>query len=192
MKRTSVLVCLLAFLIGFGATAQTTNKHFAKDGLSFDYPDGWTVVDESDSDAQRLTLNRADTEAMIKFFVHRGKVNTPEKMEQGKAKLIDPYVNYTERQFVEMGAKPQRIEATTQIAGANATGVRITAVLDGDPGEAGVYWTTLGDRLVVLTLFGPDKAIKKAAPAWDLVRSSLKIEAPLPKPSPSPKSKTNP
>lgn len=192
MKRTRVFVCLLALLIAFGATAQTANKHFTKDGLSFDYPDGWTLTDESNSDAQQLTLNRPDSDAMIKFFVHRGKVNTPDKLAQAKTKIIDPYVNYTEKQFVEMGAKPQRVDGTTQIAGADATGVRITAVLDREPGEAGVYWTALGDRLVVLTLFGPEKAIKKATPAWDLVRNSLKVEAPAAKPSPSPQPKKTP
>src|SRR5574341_699338 len=188
MKRTPLFVCLLALLIAFAAAAQNTNtKHFAKDGLSFDYPDGWMLTDESNSDAQQLTLGRADSEAMIKFFIHRGKVNTPEKLAQAKTKLIDPYLNYTEKQFVDMGAKPQRVDATTQIAAADATGVRITAVLDGEPGEAGVYWTMIGERLVVLTLFGPDKAIKKASPAWDLVRNSLKIEPPAPRASPSPK-----
>jgi hypothetical protein len=123
---------------------------------------------------------------MIKFFVHRGKVNTPETLAQAKTKIIDPYVAYTEKQFVSMGAKPQRADATTQIAGMNAEGVHITAVLEGESGEAGIYWATIGERLVVLTLFGPDKALKKVQPSWDLVRNSLKVEANA-KPSPSPK-----
>jgi hypothetical protein len=192
MKPTPVLVCVLALLVTCAAFAQSSNKHFTKDGLSFDYPDGWTLTDDSTSDAQQLTLGRPDSDAMIKFFIHRGKVNTPDKLAQAKSKIIDPYVNYTEKQFVEMGAKPQRVDATSQIAGTDATGVRITAVLDGEPGEAGVYWAVVGERLVVLTLFGPDKAIKKAAPGWDLVRSTLTIEPPPPKPTPSPKPKTNP
>ena len=150
--------------------------------------EGWTITDESNSDAQQLTLGRADSEAMIKFFVHRGKVNTPEKLSQAKAKIIDPYLSYTEKQFVEMGAKPERAAASTEIAGAAAEGVRITAILDREPGEAGVYWTTMGERLVVLTFFGPDKALKKAVPTWDAIRKSLKIEPP-PKASPSPKAK---
>lgn len=187
MKRAIICVFALALLLGASVSAQN-NKHFSKDGLSFDYPDGWNIVDESNSDAQQLTLGRADSEAMIKFFVHRGKVNTPEKFAQAKTKIIDPYLNYTEKQFLQMGAKPERVAATTQIAGASAEGVRLTASLDGEPGEAGVYWTTIGERLIVLTLFGPDKAIKKAAPTWDAVRNSLKIEAPAPKASPSPKS----
>jgi hypothetical protein len=188
MKRA--IVCFLAFalLMVVGVAAQN-NKHFTKDGLSFDYPEGWTITDESNSDAQQLTLNRSDSEALIKFFVHRGKVNTPDKLAQAKAKIIEPYLSYTEKQFVAMGAKPERAAATTQIAGADAEGVRITAILDREPGEAGIYWTTVGERLVVLTLFGPDKAIKKVAPSWDAVRNSLKIEAPAPKASPSPKTK---
>lgn len=188
MKRAIVCVFACALLVVAGVAAQN-NKQFTKDGLSFDYPDGWTIVDESNTDAQQLTLGRADSEAMIKFFVHRGKVNTPEKMAQAKAKIIEPYLSYTEKQFVGMGAKPERVAATTQIAGAEAEGVRITAILDREPGEAGIYWVTVGERLVVLTLFGPDKAIKKAAPVWDVVRNSLKIEAPAPKASPTPKPK---
>jgi hypothetical protein len=188
MKRAFICVFAFALLMVVGVAAQNT-KHFTKDGLSFDYPDGWTLIDESNADAQQITLSRPDSDAMIKFFVHRGKVNTPDKLAQAKTKIIDPYLIYTEKQFEQMGAKPERAAATTQIAGANAEGVRITAILDREPGEAGIYWGTVGDRLVVLTLFGPDKSIKKAAPAWDAVRNSLKIEAPAPKASPSPKAK---
>jgi hypothetical protein len=187
MKRATVCVFAFALLMVVGVAAQN-NKNLTKDGLSFDYPDGWTITDESSSDAQDLTLTRPDSDAMVKFFVHRGKVNTPEKLALAKTKIIDPYLNHTEKQFVGMGAKPERVAATTQIAGADAEGVRITATLDGEPGEAGIYWVTVGERLVVLTLFGPDKAIKKAAPTWDAVRNSLKIEAPAPKATPSPKS----
>jgi hypothetical protein len=188
MKRAIVCVFAFALLTVVGVAAQN-NKHFTKDGLSFDYPDGWTITDGSNSDAQDLTLSRTDSEAQIKFFVHRGKVNTPDKLEQAKTKLIEPYLKYYEREFARMGANPTRAAATTQIGGSNAEGVRITAVIDGEPGEAGVYWTTVGERLVVLTLFGPDKALKKAAPTWDAVRNSLKIEAAAPKATASPTAK---
>ena len=189
MTRALVTVFAFALLMVVGVAAQN-NKNFTKDGLSFDYPNSWTMVDESDSDAQQLTLSPGDDSgAMIKFFVHRGKVNTPDKLALAKTKIIDPYLSYTEKQFVGMGAKPERVAATTKIAGVDAEGVRITAILDREPGEAGIYWATVGERLVVLTLFGPDKAIKKAAPTWDAVRNSLKIEAPAAKATPSPTAK---
>lgn len=186
-----VIICLFSVVLLLGASVAAQNpKHFVKDGLSFDYPEGWTIVDESNSDAQVLALARPDSEAQIKLWVHRGKVNTPDKLAQAKTNLIDPTLNYYERQFGSMGANPKRVAATTRMGGIDAEGMRITAVLDGEPGEAGVYWTTIGERLAVLMLFGPDKAIKKAAPAWDAVRNSLKIEAPAKaSPSPSPKPK---
>lgn len=188
MKRAIVYVFAIALLIVVSVAAQNT-KQFTKDGLVFDYPEGWSVTDESNSDAQQLTVSRADSNVQIRVFVHRGKVNTPEKLAQAKAKIIDPYLNHTEKQFAQMGAKPERAAATTQIGGTAAEGVRIKAVLD-EPGEAGVYWATVGERLVMLTLFGPDKAIKKETPTWDAVRNSLKIEAlAQPKASPSPKAK---
>jgi hypothetical protein len=47
--------------------------------------------------------------------------------------------------------------------------------LGGETGAAKIYWAVIGQRVVVLTLFGPDKEVTKLAPAWDLVRNSLKV-----------------
>jgi hypothetical protein len=79
---------------------------------------------------------------------------------------------------------------TSEIGGIKADGVLLSASLGGEPGAAKIYWAIVGQRVVVLTLFGPDRDIKKFAPAWDLLRSTIKIEeqkpaaAPTPKPSP--------
>jgi hypothetical protein len=40
------------------ANAQTP-KNFTKDNLSFDYPDGWQIVDDTNSDALQFTLTKA-------------------------------------------------------------------------------------------------------------------------------------
>ena len=183
MKSTLMLVgCMALVLLAASARAHTfETEHFAKDGLSFDYLNGWAIIDESNSDAQQLTLRRDDSDAMIKLFVHRGKIDTPEKMSQARSKLIDPYIELTVKQFVEMGAKPERAPASVQINGVPAEGVRIHAVLDQEPGGAEIYWITLGNRLIVLTFFGPDKAVKKAKPTWDVVLNSLHIEETKPK-----------
>ncbi|HJZ79830.1 MAG TPA: hypothetical protein VKD91_05775 [Pyrinomonadaceae bacterium] len=179
------LCALLMFLAS--AQAQGSAKHFAKDGLSFDYLDGWTVVDKSNSDAQDLTLTRSDNDAQIRVYVHRGRVDSPEKMAQAKKAFIDPYISATNNQFVQMGAKPERSADTTEIGGAPAEGVKLRASLSGEGGEATIYWLTLGNRVLVLTRFGSDKDLKRAATAWDGVRTSIKIEAVQAKPSPTPK-----
>ena len=179
----AALICFFAI-----AVSQGDAKHFKKEGLVFDYANGWTIADESNSDAQQFTLNRSGSDAQIRIFAHRGKVDTPEKLAQAKKAFIDPYVKSVSNTYVQMGAKPETTPATSEIGGAPAEGVRVKASLSGEPGEADVFWVTLGNRVVVLTFFGPDKALKQATSVWDTIRTTLKIEPP-PKAGATPKTK---
>ena len=106
--------------------------------------------------------------------------------QRAKKGFIDPYIASTVKQFVAMGAKPEQSPDSTEIGGAKADGVKIAANL-GEPGAAKIYWALVGQRVVILTIFGPDREIKQFTPAWDTVRNSLKIEdKSAPKPSPTP------
>ena len=166
---------------------QGNSAHFEKEGLSFDYASGWTIADESNADAQRLTLTKANLDAQITIFVNRGKVDTPEKLALAKKAFIDPYVKSVSDRFVGMGAKPESSPATSEVGGAAADGVRIRASMGGDAAEASIYWLPLNGRVVVLTFFRPDDQNKQTMPAFDLIRSSVKVEPPAPKASPSKK-----
>lgn len=191
MRYLCLSIKLFALVIFFSLTAfaQSSSdvKRFDKDGLAFDYPNNWTIEDQSNQDAQQMTLGQASLDAQIRLFVHRGKIDTPEKLAQAKTKLIDPYIEATANTFTQMGAKPTREPATIEIAGLKAEGVRIKATLDNVPGEAAIYWVTLGNRVVVITFFGPDQALKQATPAWNTVRNSLRIEVKKPAQPPAPK-----
>lgn len=166
---------------------QGNSSQFAKEGLSFDYASGWAVADESNADAQQLTLTKANTDAQITVFVHRGKVDSPEKLAQAKKAFIDPYVKSVNDRFVGMGAKPESTPATSEVGGAAAEGVRIRASLGGDAAEASIFWVPLNGRVVVLTFFRPDDQLKQTMAAYDIVRTSLKVEPPPPKAAPSKK-----
>jgi hypothetical protein len=172
------------------ASAQTP-KTFTKDGLSFEYPNGWVLEESANDDAQDLTLARADSDVQIKVFVHKGRI-TPEKLPDAKKAFIDPYIAATMKQFVAMGAKPQQSTDSSEIGGVKADGVNISASLGGEAGAAKIYWALVGQRVAVLTLFGPDDQIKKHSPAWDLVRTSLKIHDPTATPAASPNPLSNP
>ena len=187
MNPRFIISLCLALALASLAVAQTgNNKQFTKEGLTFDYPAGWTMQDDSNQDAQQVTLARANADAQIRVFVHKGRI-TPEKFPDAKKAFIDPYVTATGKQFVAMGAKPQQANDSTEIAGEKAEGVAITASLGGEPGAARIYWALIGRRVVVLTYFGPDKELKQFASAWDMVRNSVKIEDPEAAPNPSPK-----
>lgn len=191
MKIFSAPFAIAIFFLSSAVVySQTTPeaKPYSKDGLTFNYQGNWTLSDDSNGDAQQVTLSRTDTDAQIRVFVHRGRV-TPEKMPQARKSFIDPYVRSTASQFVAMGAKPEESPDTTDIGTTKAEGVNIKASLGGEPGAAKIYWALVADRVVVLTYFGPDKELKKHQAAWDLIRTSLQVEPkkPAAKPSPSPK-----
>jgi hypothetical protein len=169
------IVCLVALV--------QTPKTFTKDGLSFDYPADWTLQEGVNADAQQLTLAKAGNDVQISVFAHKGRIS-PEKLPDAKKAFIDPYIAATANQFVQMGAKPEQSPDTSEIGGLKADGVKISASLGGETGAAKIYWALVGQHVVVLTLFGPDKQLAKLAPAWDLIRNSLKVVDPKAAPSP--------
>jgi hypothetical protein len=184
MKLTFVVAMVFAGIVALAQTPAGT-KNFSANGLSFDYPEGWTIYDDSNPDAQQLTLARPKNDVQFRVFAHKGRI-TPEKFPDAKKAFIDPYIASTVKQFVAMGAKPEQAADTSDIAGIKAEGVKVTANL-GEPGAAKIYWALVGQRVVILTIFGPDREIKEFTPAWDVIRSSLKVEEKsTPKPSPKP------
>ena len=188
MSTRNLLVLLSLLLFSWASVvAQTANaKHFSKDGLSFDYPAGWTLEDASDGDAQKLKLSRADGDIQLAVFAHRGRI-TEEKMVDAHKTFIDPYVTGYPAQFP--GAKLERTADATEIAGVKAEGTRLKMSFGTDSATAQIYWALVNGRVVVLTFFGPDADRKKFASSWDMLRNSLKIEEAkpaAPKPSPTP------
>jgi hypothetical protein len=185
MTRISFLQLAAWIFVCAAVASAQQSKTFSKDNLSFDYPDSWTLTDDSNEDAQQFTLSKTNSDVQIRGFIHKGRISA-EKLPEAKQKFIDPYIAATEKQFVQMGAKPEKALDTSEIGGVKADGVTINASLGGETGAAKIYWALVGQRVVVLTLFGPDKQLKQDAPVWDLVRTSLKISDPKAAPSPKP------
>ena len=180
------LFFLLTILASSAAFPQMANKQFSQDGLTFDYPEGWALQDDSNKDGQSLTLARADLDVSINIYVHRGRI-TPDKLPDAKKAFIDPYILARSKQFIASGAKPEQASDSTEIAGQPAEGVVISASLGGEKGAAKIYWTLVGQRVVLLTFFGPDKQQTQFSSVWDVVRKSIKVEDQKAAPKPTPK-----
>lgn len=190
--RLTVKLLVIVVFCGVIASAQTPAQapsdaqQFSKGDLSFNYPKGWTLTDMSDDDAQQYSFANSAADIQMRVFAHKGRIGA-EKLPEAKKAFIDPYIGSIEKQFVAMGATPQKSPDTSEIGGVKAEGVQLTASLGGEPGAAKIYWAVVGGRVVVMTLFGPDRDIKKFATAWDTLRTTLKIAEPAPTASPSPK-----
>jgi hypothetical protein len=183
----SLFTLSVLLVVSITASAQTTggSKLFEKNGLSFEYPAGWSLKDDDqNADAQQLNLSRADSDLSINIFVHKGKI-TPEKMADAKKSFIDPLIAAYTKQFVQGGLKPEQTAIETEIGGVKAEGTKV-GITGTDAGGASIYWALVGQRVVILTLFGPDSDAKKLASSWDLVRTTLKIVDPKAAASPKP------
>jgi hypothetical protein len=182
LSRKIFLVAAFALLVST-ALAQTGGQHFAKDGLSFDYPTGWTM-DESKSirPMQYLTLDR-DGSATIIVRSPRGLIDTPEKETQLKQLIQEGFVDAWVKNFESSGAKPERSVVSTEIAGGPAECTRLSASLSGEPGRVDVCWRLVEKRMVQLAIIGSTKDITRTTSTWDMIRNSIKVEPP-PQPKP--------
>lgn len=170
-----------------GVAAQTgETKHFAKEGLSFDYPTNWQLSDQSTGQMQFIQLLR-DGYAEIRIRVPREWLKSPAKEAEAKKIIQDDYVNSFFKNLDDAGLHPKRADATTQIAAGEAPGVRIRAILDGEPGGMDSYARVISDRFINLSAIGSEKDMQRSAPVWDLIRNSLALDPPpVPKSTPKP------
>ncbi|MDX6446092.1 MAG: hypothetical protein QOH71_3166 [Blastocatellia bacterium] len=185
LVRTMMFVAVL-LLLAIGALAQDPNvKNYARDGLSFDYPATWQLSDQSTKQMQFLELAQGDV--VIRIRSPREWLKTPEKEAHAKKLFQDQYVDEFVAQVEQAGMHPKRSPVTTQIAGADAPGMSVRAVMDGQPGGMDSYSRIVSDRLVNVSTIGSEKDFAKSAIAWNMIRNSLKVEAaPQPKATPQP------
>ena len=183
--RSIVVGAALSLLVGVALAQDPNNKHFDKDGLSFDYPTGWQLSDQSTSQMQFLELTRGDL--VLRVRSPREWLKTPEKEAHAKKLFKDQYVEDFAKQFEQQGSGLKRSAINTTIAGAPAEGARLRIVMDRVSGGLDSYSLILSDRMVNLSILGSDSDITKEAAVWDLIRNSLKVEPP-PQPKASPAS----
>jgi len=190
LLRTLVLATASLLLL-VSAFAQDPNvKHYAKDGLSFDYPANWQFSDQSSGQMQLIELARGDV--VIRIRSPREWLKTPDKEAHAKKLFQDQYVDNFATQLEQAGMRPKRSTITTQFHGADAEGVRLRGMDRGESGGMDSYFRFISDRLVQLSIIGSEKEIAKSAPVWDMIRNTLAVEPPpqpksTPQPSPAKK-----
>jgi hypothetical protein len=183
-KLFGPLIIILALALCESAFAQNHSpapelKHFAAQGLSFDYPATIELEDHSSQTGQHLVIQSKDR-AQIMIMSRFAQITTAEELAAARREVVDSFIETMWQQMQESDPNVSRAEAQVDVGGAKATGVRMRAVLNNEPGNAEVYSLLLGSRMVLLTLIGSDREIAASAPAWLAIRRSLKIEAAKP------------
>jgi len=183
-KRKMFQVAVSALMVS-SALAQTSSQHFAKDGLSFDYPPGWSIDESKSSGQMQYLILGHDGNATIYVRSPRALVDSAEKEAQAKHLIQDGFVDAWAKNFSDNGAKAERSTVPTEMAGGAAECTRLSASLGGEPGRVDVCWRLVEKRMVQLAIVGSTRDVTRTTLAWDAIRNSLKVEPP-PQPSPTP------
>jgi hypothetical protein len=177
-KLFTLLITVMTLALGQLAFAQTPAqdlKHFAAKGLSLDYPATIELDDRSGANGQHLVIESTG-KAQIMIVSRYAQINSAEQLAAARHEVVDSFIETMWQQIHDTDPNLSRTPAQIDVAGAQATGVRLRAVLNNQPGNAEIYALQLGPRLVMLSLIGTDTEIAATASAWLAIRRSLKIE----------------
>jgi TonB family protein len=194
MKKTLLLSLLISLMCApapwrskTAAQAQPSQsavEHFAKDGLSFDYPSGWKLIDRSTEAAQHLIFGREGSSALVMVIAHRNAVADLHQFEAARDVITKPYVESMARSLGVQKipswdeAKCLDVGERLPVAQRFAVGFKLTGQSGGAPSTGEVYVFTLGRRLVNLVYVRNDKDDAEGAAAWKLLLDTLNVEGP--------------
>lgn len=168
---------LLIFFILLAGLPQGGAEQYAKDGLSFDRPAGWTLADTSTPELQRVVLTRAGASNIIMVFAQREPVTTAAQLFESRNSVTMPYVTNIANKLGLSGPPPDQSHCV-QVGGLNAVGFRLSGILEGVQTTAEVYTIVLGQRLLHLVHIRADRDEAAGAAAWKSLLDTLKVEGP--------------
>jgi hypothetical protein len=170
---TAIFIAIVSSL----AMAQESDlKKYAKNGVAFDFLDGWEATDQAGAGSQQISLANKETDSQILVIVLNQKIKTKDPLPELKKRVVDPWVTQLVHGYIENKIPLEQSPATTEIASQQAEGVRLKFFLDNQPGAGEAYWVLLDNRLVLTYFIRPDKTSEKAVRGWDVIRKSLHVE----------------
>jgi TonB family protein len=177
LKRMSIVLAnVVVMLVCINSFAQSNTgslQQFAKDGLRFDYPGGWTLKDTSDADKQYIRLEFDNSSALIMIIADRDLIGLPE--------YLPALRRHTELFIAETTLKFGGVSVTSEelhiaLKNAEADGVRLRGTLEKEPVSAEVYSFVERSRFINLVYLRPDKNGAALDPAFAIVRNTLSID----------------
>lgn len=172
IRYLSVALILLTASFAYGQINQYT-----RDGLSFSYPPGWALKDESDAQTQTLNLDPGKDGVKIVIVALRRQMNAAE-LAEAQPRLTQAIVDTLAQTLAKLGAQVQRNSVSYPIGGVQAQGIKLRASLQGDTGDADIYWLVLGGRLIHVVYLGSDRERASATNPWNMICSTLRVGTP--------------
>lgn len=161
----------------YAQSAGTELNHFAAEWISFDYPSGYSVTEESTPETQQFVIKRKGSSVQLTIVVTQRAVLRNE-LPAAIEKFTEPLLKQV---AVRLGSGKSSSEHTsfqTQIGTKQAEGVRLRSTRsETKTGE--VIWVRWKLRLIALVFVRADADKSVGAELWQTVSSSLRVEAPV-------------
>ncbi|MGZ8844704.1 MAG: hypothetical protein ACXW18_13645 [Pyrinomonadaceae bacterium] len=170
-------VALILLTASFIYAAVNQANQYSRDGLSFSYPAGWAVVDESDAQTQTLKVDPGKDGVKIIIVALRRQMNAAE-LAEAQPNFTQAIVDTLAQTLARLGAQIQRDSVSQAIGGVQAPGIKLRASIQGDTGDADIYWLVMGGRLIHVVYLGSDRERPSASIAWNMICSTLRVGAP--------------
>jgi len=179
INKLAIAVSLIISLLSLGIYAQTAESglnHFATDGISFDYPAGYSVTDESTEEAQQFVVTRKGSSVQLTLVVMRRIIERNE-MPAALDNFKEPIIKQAAIALGQANAAG-RTPVQTEFGARPADGVRLQS--SGSRKRiADVVWLRWNFHLVGATFIRSAIDEPVELRLWQTVRSSLKIDAPV-------------
>jgi len=183
MTSTNKVALCIGIIVSFltastyAQSARPELNHFAADEISFDYPSGFSLTDESTPDSQQFVITRKGNSVQLTIFVTRHLV-LEKDLPAASESFREPLLKKVTLTLSQGKNPPERTSFHTQIGTQQAEGVRLRSARNATKtGE--VIWVRWNLHLVGFAFVRSDVDESVGAQLWQTVSSSLRVKAPV-------------
>lgn len=176
IKSFILIILLLAVCSHINVSAQTTtaeSKTYDKDGLKFEYPADWNLIDKSSTEIQTLYLTKEKSTVLIIISSPRETLGQSRQFENLQRDSFSKYEEGISKSFSTAKKSAESKSVCFDINDRKISGTRIEGIYNNEPGTGDLYSFALGNRLVTLSYLKIDKESQLADKAWEKVIKSL-------------------
>jgi TonB family protein len=174
-KKLALCIGMMISFLSVGVYAQSAGpelNYFDVDGISFHYPSGYSVKDESTPEAHQFVITRTGSSVQLTIVVPKRlapRSQWPEVVED----FTQPTLKKVSMTLGEGKNSPEQTRFQTRIGTIEAEGIRLRSAPEKKTGE--IIWGRSSLHLVGLVFVRSDADESAGAQLWETVNSSLKL-----------------
>jgi TonB family protein len=170
----------ISFAVCSAQSSSVRTQNYSKEGLSFEYSEGWRLIENSNELAQHLILSRDGSSSRIMILAYRNLVTSLTQLAESRRDITESLIEDTKKNLGSPTSVVKRMETKVSVGDDVAEGVRLQGLVNGVNTTAEVY-SYLGKlRFINLAYIRSDNASAQDDPSWLTLLDTLKIAVPLP------------